>query len=888
MIFNRTLRDFTAASTLFLVCCTTTSAQLKDGSTREIKEPLALDVLEPDQEVHPDIRDVSQAIEEALRDKKRFRQLEANSVQRVKLLRELKQHYASLHTVEFKIDSADDDQQQTEDWKTQAERTETRIEIVNLQLELLERRFELVELASDLPPRQHSLTTEAARLSKMLDAADALIVNFGKAMLDPADDAAEELEHEFAEFERVYQRRREILQLRFELIEAREDDDEEWIRELETSLEALGFRDPDRPQAANRREESATDLTHADLTNPDLAQVLPIQLTRAEVDASAQLDFQRDILPRLRSACFDCHDQGTAGGDLDLEGLVQTKPFVINRAHWLDVIEQLKVRSMPPADANQPSEHDRRTILGWLTDRIENFDYTTVRKAGMIPAKRLTHDEYNNTVRDLVGIDLRPADRFPPDLTASSGFKNSANSLFIQPVTMERYLGAAEAIVQEAWPLVPTTPQQRSAWKRLVGNTGNLDSHDNIRTILDRFATRAFRRPLQERELDSLMTHFQDRQRNGDTAAMALRDVLQVILISPSFLIRTESAPLRPGETVPISDWEMASRLSYFLWGSMPDEELFERARSNQLLQPEVLRLQIDRMLADPKASTLGHIFAAQWLGFAALDRVQRDQIENPWATDSLVAAMKSESALLFNAIVQRNASIDRLLDADYTFVNEELANHYRLDGVHGEQLREVSLQGTPRRGVLGHASILATTSFPRRTSPVLRGNWILTTLLGTPPPPPPPNVSEFDEHVEENDRLSGRQKLELHRRNAQCYACHSQIDPLGFALEEFEWFGRYRPKRDGKRVDAVGKLPSGTQFRGLQGLSATLLNERTGDLAQQLTRKMLTYAFGRQLEYYDEATVRELTQELETNQRKVRALIQAIIHSTTFQSKQS
>ena len=657
------------------------------------------------------------------------------------------------------------------------------------------------------------------------------------------------------------------------------------------------------PESRDEQKEPAT----AALNLP-----VSIQLTNAEISAAAKLDFAAEILPRLKTACFDCHDSADANGDLNLEQLVTQQPLVINRTHWLNVIEQLKVRSMPPADAEQPSDADRRAMLGWLTDRIKNFDYTTVRRAGGVPPKRLTHDEYNNTVRDLVGVDLRPADRFPTDLTASSGFENSANSLSIHPVTLERYVGAAEAIVQAAWPLKPTSIEQKAALNRLLEGVSDLDNENAVQRVVTQFATRAYRRPLEQVEVDSLMTHFRRRRGQGDSTDVAIRDVLQVILISPNFLIRFEAAPeFSPEPTtlatgsppqqnrrlieqsrsqsraIRVSDWELASRLSYFLWASMPDDELFELARSGRLHEPTVLAQQIERMLKDFRSESLGSLFAAQWLGFAELDRVQRDQIENPWATDTLVAAMKSESALLFHSLVQRNESVDRLLDADFTFVNEELANHYGIEGVSGSGMQEVSLRETPRRGVLGHGSILATTSLVGRTSPVMRGNWILTTLLGTPPPPPPPNASEFDESVAKNQRLSQRQRLELHRTNPNCYACHSQIDPLGFALEDFEWFGRYRPERRGEAVDSAGKLPDGTSFRGLMGLSSTLVSERSSELAEQFTRKMLAYALGRQLEYYDEATVRELTTELEADGRKLQTLIQAIVRSDSFQKKQ-
>lgn len=828
-------------------------------------------------EVEPSLSDgefleLSERIEGAERERQQFERMEILAEQKLSLLRALLKLHASVRATENGIERSEDDEQQIKLLEKRLHDFEVQMEVTHIRLEILERRVALEELAFEFHPEQKEFSSEATALSKMLENGNHLTARFSEAWLEGDDETANELEEEFEHFERVFERRREILQLRFELLEAREEGDDQWIRELETELKEWG--------AAGHDEQSIPDSSVLNLPSA-------IQLTSAEITAAGGLDFDAEILPHLKTACFDCHDSRVASGDLDLEQLVSQKPLVLNRAHWLNVIEQLKVRSMPPADAEQPADKDRRAMLGWLIHSLESFDYTTVSRAGLVPAKRLTHDEYNNTVRDLIGIDLRPADRFPTDLTASSGFENSANSLFIQPVTLERYVGAAESIVQAAWPIEPKSADHSIARKRLYGDDPNLDSDRAVQKIVHRFAARAYRRPLDEEELASLMAYYQRRRSKGDSPEMAVREVLQVILISPNFLIRSETTPGDDGEVVQVSDWEMASRLSYFLWASMPDDELFQLARDGRLNEPHELARQADRMLQDPKAETLGSLFAAQWLGFAELDRVQRDQIDNPWATDSLVAAMKSESALFFSSLVQRNASIDRLLDADYTFVNEELAKHYRIENVSGFEMREVSLRETPRRGVLGHGSILATTSLPRRTSPVMRGNWILTTLLGTPPPPPPPNVSEFNERVANNESLSPRQKLELHRTNPNCYACHSQIDPLGFALEEFEWFGRYQPQRRGKPVDAVGELPDGRSFRGLQGLSNTLLSERSSDLAEQLTRKMLAYALGRQLEYYDEATVRELAMELEADGRRLQTLIHAIVRSDSFRKKQ-
>lgn len=612
-----------------------------------------------------------------------------------------------------------------------------------------------------------------------------------------------------------------------------------------------------------------------------------IQLTEREIAQYGRLNFEAEILPRLKATCFDCHNSTNSSGELNLEQLLNEQPFVINRLDWLNIIEQIRIGSMPPTEDAQPSEIDRRIMLGWLLNAIENFDYSTVRKSGHLPAKRLTHDEYNNTVRDLIGFDLRPADRFPADLTASSGFENSANSLFIQPSLLERYVGAAELIVESAFPIEASSSDHQKAYDQLFGNQADLTSEVVVEATLARFAQRAYRRPVDKEELKSLMSYYRKQLDQNKSREVAIREVLKLILISPNFLMRSESAPTDDSKAIRVSDWELASRLSYYLWASMPDDELFDLASKNRLHDPEVLDAQVERMLADPKSQTLGSLFAAQWLGFSELDRIQRDQIDNPWATDSLVEAMKSESTLFFHRLVQRNESIDRLLDAEFTFLNEELARHYEIGGVEGNAMREVSLKDNPRRGILGHGSILATTSLPNRTSPVIRGNWILSTLFGTPPPPPPPNVSEFAEEVTKKQNLTQRERFELHRKSPNCYSCHSQMDVLGFALEEFEWFGRYRPKRSGKPVDAVGQLPDGTSFTGLAGLSETLIERRGSDLAEQLTRKMLAYALGRQLEYYDEATVIELTKRVEADERKFKTLIREICRSSTFQEKQ-
>jgi hypothetical protein len=829
------------------------------------------------QELDEELEDIASQLRVAQSQKLQLQRRLQLTDERIKLLTEVRKLMLSLGSLEAQIEEAEakDDERKAERLIAQLEEAENNVELAHSKLELLERRGGVLDLLADLwEPELKSLNDEAESLLKLIDAVKGLIDRLFKARRDGLESAVDELEQELEAAADTFDRRLEILQLKVELHWAREEGDGEAVRELESELKELGGEGDVEPREKLGKAEARS-------------RPAPMTLSAEEIVAAGKLDFQKDIVPLLNKSCSECHGKNSADGDLNLDTLVETRPLVVNRTHWVNVIQQLKIRSMPPVDAEQPAETDRRTMVAWLTNAIENFDYSTVRQPGYEPARRLTHDEYNNTIRDLTGIDIRPADRFPADLTATSGFENSANSLFLQPITLERYIGAAESIAAAAWPKNPRTAVQRAAWQLLMGDVSDLRAEGAIESVLRSFGRRAYRRLVEAEEIAALVGHYERRLSREASPREALRDVVQVMLVSPSFLIRTESDGSKVGQPFRISEWELASRLSYFLWASMPDADLFQLAEAGQLSKADVLRTAVERMLKDPKASTLGSIFASQWLGFTDLGRVRPGQIDNPWATDSLIAAMKDESAMLFNSVVRNNAPLDRLIDADYTFVNEELAKHYQMSGVRGDKMRQVSLQTSPRRGILGHGSILAVTSFPGRTSPVIRGNWILSELLGTPPPPPPPNVSEFDERVAENRKLTQRQKLERHRQKPNCYSCHSQIDPLGFALEEFEWFGRHRPTSRGKAVDTNGQLPDGEPFEGLTGLTQSLLRDRIDDLTTQICRKMLSYALGRQLEFYDEATVRELVAEMQTHERRVPALIHAIVQNDTFQMKQ-
>ncbi|MEC8305613.1 MAG: DUF1592 domain-containing protein, partial [Planctomycetota bacterium] len=648
---------------------------------------------------------------------------------RIHVLRQIRVLLLRLGKLEKSLEAAEEaeDEALIERHETQLEMAELELGKNEIQLEWLERYHQILELKREIPLSLDSARERLQQCLEQMEEARGLIDVRHRALLQGDEDKVGEIEERFEEFSAELEEATERSELELQLYWAREEGDEEEAESLEEELRALENR-----QEQVRRFEQGQPLER----NPD---ALPIQLVDADFEAIKDVEFSEAIRGQLNRFCVDCHDDSTASGELDLTMLMDQQPLVIQRTKWLNIVEQLKTRSMPPEDGDQPTEMERRHLAAWLTRAIRDFDYETVRRVGYEPVRRLTREEYNNTIRDLIGVDLRPADRFPTDLSASSGFRNSANSLFFQPITLERFVGAADFVVEQGFPLGPSDSKIQTGWNGLLVQGESLE---NPEQLIKRFAARAYRRPLNASEVKTLVDLYQLRIGQGDSIQQALRTVVRSILISPMFLFRNEAV----SEDHRLSEYELASRLSFFLWASMPDDILFDLAARGQLSDPVQIKKQVERMLEDPRSETLGTLFAAQWLGTDNLDRMRPDQIDNPWATDTLVDSMKAETAKFFHFLVREDLPLERLLDADFSFVNAELANHYGLDGVRGETLQRVSMNTTPRRGVLGHASILAITSFPGRASPVLRGNWILTELLGTPPPPPPPNVSEFDE----------------------------------------------------------------------------------------------------------------------------------------------
>ena len=405
--------------------------------------------------------------------------------------------------------------------------------------------------------------------------------------------------------------------------------------------------------------------------------------------------------------------------------------------------------------------------------------------------------------------------------------------------------------------------------------------------IVSRLASRAYRRPLEESDVRGLMTFYDTGAGEGGFEG-GVRNALQAILASPHFLFRIEEVPAQAavGEVHRIRDMDLASRLSFFLWGSPPDQELIDIAGRGQLSGPGEMERQARRMLADPRApEALATRFWAQWLHLQDLDKIHPDALSYPYFDETLAKSMRRETELLFTNLVEEDGNIVELLTADYTFVDERLARHYGMPGVTGSTFRRVSYMDENRRGILGHGSILTMTSHANRTSPVLRGKWVLEVLLDTPPPPPPPDVPAFEETdgAEDGRFFTVRERMEQHRANPVCMACHVVIDPIGLSLENFDVTGAWRIRDEGNFVDPVGQLYDGTPLTGPADLRAALLS-RPEVYYRVFTKNLMAYALGRRVEYYDMPTIRAITREAADNDYRVSSFIMGVVASPAFQ----
>jgi mono/diheme cytochrome c family protein len=806
--------------------------------------------------------------------------------------------------------------------------------------------------------------------------------------------------------------------------------------------------------------------------------------------ASAE-GFERTVKAFVMQHCIECHGNETHKRDLNFEAMPTVAALIEHRERWEEVVQKLRDREMPPADEPQPPEHLRQAAAAWIEAELARIDRVTPRDPGRVTARRLNRAEYNNTVRDLLGVDLKPADDFPQD-DSGYGFDNIADVLSLSPALMEKYLTSAERVARAAvfgppamsptlirlrsdgrrngdarvipasydvtglslsnafhavhripvdaeyvirvflgglrpansdpislalWvddkqiatlvhdpdraatfaddrqdfggqttefrvrltagdrrlavaiprifeglparyggpapslrpdrprvfnPPANATPERIATLRKRFEETqaelekmplngvrvnavevgGPYDQakgparasteriytcgHPNgshaatcTRRIITDLARRAFRRPVAASEAAKYVTLADRAARDEGSFEEGLAVGIQALLVSPDFLFRIERpiSPLRPtdkstnvsavarrAKAQPITQHQLAARLSYFLWSSMPDAALRRAADLGTLRDPGVLAAQVRRMLRDPRSQALAEQFGGQWLQFRALESTTRNRERFPDFEDYLRQSMRRETETFVQHVIREDRSILEFLDARYSFLNERLARHYGIDGVSGPEFRRVDLAGTPRAGVLTHASVLTVSSYATRTSPVLRGKWILDNLLNAPPPDPPADVPNLDEAAI-GTAASMRDQLQAHRRNPTCASCHRRMDPLGFGLENFDAVGAWRTA-DGKfPIDASGELPNGEEFDGPAELVA-ILSRQPKPFAEALTSKLLTYALGRGLERYDRRTVKEIAARLPARNYRFSALVLEIVNSLPFQQQ--
>jgi len=788
--------------------------------------------------------------------------------------------------------------------------------------------------------------------------------------------------------------------------------------------------------------------------------------------------FDNLVTPFLSENCYRCHGNKKHEKDLNFQEFETAASLIEHRDRWEEVARKLRGQEMPPIEEDQPDEPQRQAVATWLEREFDRIDRETPPDPGRVTARRLNRTEYNNTIRDLLGVDVKPADDFPQD-DSGYGFDNIADVLSLSPVLMEKYVTSADRVAHLAVfgppHLNPTLTRLRSDGRRagdaktfperydvtglslsnafhatyrapvdgeysikvVLGGVrpagsapvtvtlwvddrqveattvdlegaarfdldrqdfggqarefrlklsagdrrisvaiprifeglppsyqgpnpstlpqpsktfvpppnatpdrleqarkrfedaqaelakiplngvriGSVDvggpytqatgpsraslekiftcghpdgGHQPIcaRRIVTDLAQRAFRRPVAPTEVQQYIDLVQLAQKQEGSFDEGLAVGIQALLVSPDFLFRIErDQPAKPGVTSrPISQHELASRLSYFIWASMPDRQLRLAADRGLLRDPKVLEREVRRMLRDPKADALAENFGGQWLQFRALESVTRDKDRYPDFEDYLRYSMGRETELFVNAVVREDRSIMDFIDGEYSFLNERLARHYGIPDVTGPEFRRVDLSGTPRAGVLTQGSVLTVSSYATRTSPVLRGKWVLENLLDAPPPPPPPDVPNLDD-TSIGTAVSMRAQLEAHRKNATCASCHRRMDPLGFGLENFDAVGAWRNVDGTFPIDASGTLPDGRTFTGPVELREILAGNREA-FARCLTTKLLTYALGRGLERYDTKTVKQIATQLKAQDYRFSSLVLDIVNSFPFQSR--
>lgn len=633
--------------------------------------------------------------------------------------------------------------------------------------------------------------------------------------------------------------------------------------------------------------------------------VLLFSMLAMSVFSQDTVSYERDIRPLLSKKCFECHNTNQPKGDVNLDNYKEEARVIKDGQLWLKVLDQIKTRQMPPKSEAPLSETEYHHLVNGINDLLQSS--LQQKSPGRIVIRRLGHSEYQYTVLDLLHINFDAKNYFPSDGSGGGGFDNQGRALFFTPLKLERYYDAATQIIdsvrnnQELWSQVVPVEYNQNWWQRLRNWVKSVlfDEYEEVNPpelaahkVIVPFATKAFRRFLKEGEKAKLLGLFTNVYHQNDSLPVSerfnegLAQAFKAVLVSPNFLYRVEEEPEHAG-AYPVSNFELATRLSYFLWSSMPDQELFNLAYMGRLQDTVVLERQVRRMLADAKAKRFAENFSTQWLGITRLTEEQPllDPEKFPGFDMRIREALYRETIEYFYYVLTESRNLMELINSNYTFLTKDLADYYGIPGVTGNEFRKVTLGDSVRGGVLGMGSVLATTSFATRTSPVLRGKWVMEQLLGISPPPPPPVVAELTEDANIHHELGLRKILELHRSKPDCQSCHEKMDPLGLGLENFDPGGRWRASYGKVDIDPSGIMADGRSFDGPVELKRILMTEKQ-KIARNLSSKMLSYALGRSLLFTDEPALRTLDNCLMQNNFDPEQFIIELVKSYPFRMK--
>lgn len=616
--------------------------------------------------------------------------------------------------------------------------------------------------------------------------------------------------------------------------------------------------------------------------------------------------FNRDVRSVLDASCKDCHNDSESRGGISFDSITSADTVMGSYPLWKKVIKQVSRGTMPPKGETALSADEKQRLLGWIQTAFDTRDNPD---PGPSLVRQMTREEYSQTMRDLLGFWHDSAGEAGiPHERVVDGFTNQAGGQVLESSLMERYFTAADLSLEKLFTERGADGARRKlgissdvatlakAWQTNHKQappkdeaTGLTLTRNAARQVLQGLMRRAFRRPVRDEEVERYAAIADTALKAGDTFSQALRKAMKPVLVSPHFLLRVEMGSQQLGKVVKVNDHELAVRLSYFLWGTMPDDELFAVADKGTLSQPNVLEQQVRRMLKHRQSEALTRYFLTQWLQLPQLYKALPSQNNFPTYTRSLRDAMERETWLFCDNLRKEDRSVLDLLNADYTFVNAELAKHYKLKEVPSKEFAKVTLRPEDHRGgVLGMGSILTMTSHTDRTKPTARGKWILEVLLGSPPPPPPANAGSFaprDKNQPEPETF--REKLAQHAKDANCVSCHRRIDPLGFALENYDAIGSWRDSVGGSPVDNHGRLRGIGNFQGVDGLRRVLRAEQS-QFVRNLTEQTLRYALGRDVSYYDEPSITDIMKSLEQNEYRISTLILEVVKSYPFQHRRS